>query len=90
MTLKEFNKQAIEIASEYGISEFSVTTIAGIYGSHNDRSTWYIVKGWDSKRLIHIESHLQRNPESALENFKDELYKHFKSYDQTTRDIELT
>jgi hypothetical protein len=90
MTLTQFRDEAVLLASEYGIGQNYVTIIAGIYGHITTSSVFYSIKAWDNKKLIHIHSALSKNPETCLESFSDELKNHFKQYDQTEADIELS
>jgi hypothetical protein len=89
MTLTQFRDEATILALPYGLNQNAITTIAGIYGHHSSSCMYYSIKAWDNKKLCHIESDLYKNPESALQGFKDELDKHFKQYDTTETDIVL-
>lgn len=90
MTLTQFRDEAILLALPYGLNQNSITTLAGIYGHITTSSLYYSIKVWDNNKLTHIHSALSKNPESALQSFKDELEKHFKQYDTTETDIELS
>lgn len=89
MTLTQFRDEALILALPYGLNQNAITTIGGIYGHHSSSSLYYSIRAWDKKKLCHIVSDLHKNPESALQGFKDELEKHFKQYDTTETDIEL-
>ena len=89
MTLIEFKEKAEQIASIHNLNRNAVTVIAGYYGHHSSSNIYYTAQVWHQEKSKLINSDLQKNPEAALESFKDNLDKHFKQYDQTIKDINL-
>ena len=85
MTLKEFNKYAVEIASEYGIKESNVTVLAGIFNGWNSH---YTIQAWDVKSNKHITSR-QPNPSSSISEFSNKIKEHFREYSQEQEDIDI-
>lgn len=89
MTLAEFKESAEKIAAQYGLDKHAVTVIAGYYGHYASSNIYYTAQVWDREKSKHINSELQKNPDTALEAFKDNLEHYFKQYDQTVKDIQL-
>lgn len=88
MKLQDFKKYAEESASDYGLSPYVVTVIAGIYGCHNKNDLSYSISAWDKKISKHINAR-QNNPSSCLSEFSNNLKVHFTDYSTNAEDIEL-
>jgi hypothetical protein len=88
MNLKDFKRYAEESASDYGLSAYVVTVLAGIYGCHDKNDLSYSIAAWDKKRSKHINAR-QKNPASCLSEFRNNLKLHFTDYSQNVENIEI-
>lgn len=85
MTLKEFNKFAIEAIEEYNLKEHNLSVFCLI--AHGGWPT-YVIQVWDPKKKEHIRSS-QYSPSSSLSEFNMKLKVHFNEYLKEETDINI-
>ena len=86
MTLQEFSKYAVDIASDFGVKETNVTVLAGLF---NGWDVHYTIQIWDVKSHKHITAR-KNNPSSSLSEISNLLQEHFREYSKDKTDIEIS